>query len=1010
MKLKFKHQRFQLDATKAVTDVFKGQSFSNGLQFIVDQGNDKQFFDEGFGNQHIDISEEQLLENLRSQQIANGLPVSEHLNLNDLKLTIEMETGTGKTYTYIRTMFELNKLYGWCKFIVVVPSIAIREGVVKSFEVMQDHFAQEYGKRIQFFEYDSKHLKKIDAFASDNNLHVMIINTQAFNARGADARRIYMELDEFQSRKPINVIAQTHPILIIDEPQTVLGSNKKNATREKLTEFNALFTLLYSATHREVFNMVYRLDAMDAYNKKLVKKIAVKGVEQIGTTGTNGFIYLEDIEVSKEDYPRARLSFEQKTKNGIKRVTKWVDEGFNLYERSGELVSYENNFIVSTIDGADRFIAFNNGLKLPVGGVIGAVHEEALRRIQIRETIQSHFETERKLFERGIKVLSLFFIDHVANYRQYKADGTTSLGTYAKIFEEEYAELVEEQLSDLVNDPKYKDYLKKYSAEQVHAGYFSKDKKGHFKDSKLGVENKEDSDTFTLIMKDKERLLSFDEPVRFIFSHSALKEGWDNPNVFQICTLKNSDNETKKRQEVGRGMRLCVNQRGERQDGDALGNEGVHDVNVLTIIASESYDDFAKKLQTEIAEAVTTRPKHVNAQLFTGLKIKRNDNTSFTLTTDQSEAINDALLQSGYRKKTALTSKFYEDVAKKTFALDLLEDFGEDAATVVTAVQEALNSVFNTNALRPVNARKLKDAKFRNDKFNKEFKELWDKISAKTFYTVDFKADEFITSAINHINEKLEVSIVHIKVSSGSMSAIDSKEALETGKAMTKQSEHRDNTVSVVGAVKYDLIGKLVETTSLTRKVIVQILSRIRADKFELFKKNPEEFIIKVSNLINETKAFTVIQHIAYKKLDKTYETSIFTEASIRGEVGVNAIKSTKSLYDLVVVDSLGIEKNFVENLEKSQEVVVYTKLPRGFYINTPVGRYNPDWAIVFDGEVKHVYFIAETKGSNDSAQLRPVEQTKIECARKHFKAISSGSVIYDVVTSYDQLYQKVMQ
>lgn len=1010
MKLKFKHQRFQLDATKAVTDVFKGQSFSNGFQFIVDQGDDKQFFDEGFGNQKIDISEEQLLENLRSQQIANGLPVSEQLNLNDLKLTIEMETGTGKTYTYIRTMFELNKLYGWCKFIVVVPSIAIREGVVKSFEVMQDHFAQEYGKRIQFFEYDSKHLSKIDAFASDNNLHVMIINTQAFNARGADARRIYMKLDEFRSRKPIDVIAQTRPILIIDEPQTVLGSNKKNATREKLVEFNALFTLLYSATHRELFNMVYRLDAMDAYNKKLVKKIAVKGVEQVGTTGTDGFVYLEDIEISKENYPRARLSFEQKTKTGIKRVTKWVDEGFNLYEQSGELVSYKNNFIVSTIDGADRFIAFNNGLKLPVGGVTGAIHEEALRRIQIRETIQSHFETERMLFERGIKVLSLFFIDHVANYRQYEAGGATSLGTYATIFEEEYAQLVEEQQLDLVNDPKYKDYLRKYSAEQVHAGYFSKDKKGRFKDSKLGTENKEDTDTFTLIMKDKERLLSFDEPVRFIFSHSALKEGWDNPNVFQICTLKNSDNETKKRQEVGRGMRLCVNQRGERQDCDVLGEEGVHDVNVLTIIASESYDDFAQKLQSEIAEAVTTRPKKVNAELFTGLKIKRNDNSSFTLTVDQCDAIYDALFQNGYRKTTTLTSKFYEDTAKNTFTLDLLEDFGEDATAVVAAVHEVLNSVFNTTALRPVNARKLKDAKFRDDKFNKEFKELWNKISTRTFYTVDFKTEEFITSAINIINEKLEVSLVHFKVSSGSMSAIDSKEALETGKAMTKQSEHRNSTMSVVGAVKYDLIGKLVETTSLTRKVIVQILSRIRTDKFELFKKNPEEFIIKVSNLINESKAFTVIQHIAYKKLDKTYETSIFTGATIRGEVGVNAIKSTKSLYDLVVVDSLGIEKNFAENLENSQEVVVYTKLPRGFYINTPVGRYNPDWAIVFDGEVKHVYFIAETKGSNDSAQLRPVEQTKIECARKHFNAISNGSVIYDVVTSYDGLYQKVMQ
>ena len=583
MKLKFKHQQFQIDAAKAVTDVFQGQQNLGLLEFTHDMGRatdgSQDMFDVvGFRNQPINIYSQQLLTNMRTVQMAEQLKPSEEVVMNDLRLTIEMETGTGKTYTYIKTMYELNRLYGWSKFIIVVPSIAIREGVSRSFEIMSEHFASEYGKRIQSFIYDSKQLTKIDQFASDANIHVMIINTQAFAARGEDARRIYMKLDAFRSRRPIDVIAATNPILIIDEPQSVLGVDKKNATREKLKEFKPLFTLLYSATHRagDIVNMVYRLDAMDAYNKRLVKKISVKGIEQKGTTATNGYLYLESIVLS-EGNPRARIGFDKKGSSSVRPVTQLVSDGFDIYQQSGGLEEYRDGYRVERIDGYNGTIRLLNGTVLHEGEMIGKVNDIYVRRQQIRETILSHIQKERKLFRMGIKCLSLFFIDHVDNYRIYKAGGETEKGQYAQIFEEEYKDIVGQLQLEFSDDPAYVAYLKSFQAEEVHNGYFSRDKKGHFvqlTEKKM----QEDAGAYDLIMRDKERLLSFAEPTRFIFSHSALKEGWDNPNVFQICTLKDSDNQTKKRQEVGRGMRLCVNDNGERQDESVL-HGGVFEVN-----------------------------------------------------------------------------------------------------------------------------------------------------------------------------------------------------------------------------------------------------------------------------------------------------------------------------------------------------------------------------------------------------------------------------------------------
>ena len=1027
MKLRYKHQRFQTEAALAVANAFTGQPKSDGQSdHIVDQGvNQNLFVVKGFGNKNVILAPEAVCENVRAIQTEQGLkPVEQLQQLQGVgtALTIEMETGTGKTYTYIKTMYELNARYGWTKFVVVVPSIAIREGVLKSFESMQEHFAQEYGKRMQYFMYNSKQLSKIDAFASDAGMHVMIINTQAFNAsmdeekstdkmekgklKKADkaARIIFERRDEFGSRRPIDVLAQTHPIMIIDEPQSVLGVDKKNKTRKGIAMFKPLFTLLYSATHRkgDIYNMVYKLDAIDAYNQKLVKKIEVKGIRQIGSTATNGYVYLEEIVIGKGN-PQARISFEIKTQTGTKQVSKLVDERFNLKEQSGGLAEYDNNFIVERIDGRQGIVRFLNGLTLHEGDAVGSVNEDYIRRIQIRETIRTHLERERQLFSQHIKVLSLFFIDHVDSYRLY--EGEDSKGKFAKMFEEEYNRVLSEMLPSFT-DEAYLRYLSdpRNAASKVHQGYFSMDKKGKAVESKERQGENEER-AFDLIMKDKERLLSLNEPVRFIFSHSALKEGWDNPNVFQICTLKNSDNETKKRQEVGRGMRLCVNQKGERQDADVLGDH-VFDTNILTVIASESYEDFAKKLQTEMAEACADRPTVITPNLFEDKTYTMEDGTNGNLDINQARAIYNELIRQDYvNDEGTLTARYFDD--KRNGSLD----FGKsnDMKDSIIAI---LDTVFTRSIVKPEDGRKPKLAKFQKDNFaKKEFQELWKRINRRTYYQVNFDTSDLVKKSVKAVDDLLKVTEIRIVVEGGSMEKIRDKESLEAGVAMTQGNIRTIHLTEAVGkGVTYDLIGQLVSATGLTRKTIVEILKGIKPATFCMFKMNPEEFIIKTARIINDCKALAVIQCIKYEKLNDEFSTDIFTENALRGKLGVNAIESVKSLYDLVVLDSMGTEKNFAESLEHEDDVVVYTKLPRGFYINTPMGKYNPDWAVAFrEGSVKHVYFIAETKGTDDlPSDLRGTENSKIECARKHFAAISEKDVIFDVVKNYQKLYDVV--
>lgn len=1032
MQIRYKHQRFQTEAARSIANAFTGQPKSDGQSdHTIDQGKNKGLFKlAGFGNKNVVLAREAVCENVRSVQTEQGLKPVDYLQ--DLQgvgmaFTIEMETGTGKTYTYIKTMYELNERYGWTKFVVVVPSIAIREGVRKSFESMQEHFAQEYnGKRMQYFIYNSKQLSKIDAFASDAGMHVMIINTQAFNSsfdedsskdkmvkgkvKKADktARIIFDKRDEFNSRRPIDVLSQCHPIMIIDEPQSVLGVDKGNKTRKGLALFKPLFTLLYSATHRkdDIYNMMFRLDAIDAYNQKLVKKIEVKGIRQIGSTATNGYVYLEEIVISKGN-PQARISYDVKTATGTKQTSKVVGEQFDLYAQSEELNEYKNNFIVERIDGVEGTVRFVNGLVLHEGDAVGAVNEDYLRRIQIRETIRTHLERERQLFGQKIKVLSLFFIDHVDSYRLY--EGPETKGKYAKMFEEEYRNVLSE-LMPTFDDEAYLRYLSdpRNVAEKIHQGYFSMDKKGKAVESG-NKEGENEERAFDLIMKDKERLLSLDlkekgVQVRFIFSHSALKEGWDNPNVFQICTLKNSDNETKKRQEVGRGMRLCVNQNGERQDADVLGDH-VFDTNILTVIASESYDDFAKKLQTEIAEACADRPIIITPNLFEGKAYTKADGTNGRFDLAQARDFYDELVCQKYVKKGELTAKYYEDKRNGTLDFEELNDMKD-------GIIAALDTVFNPSSVKPEDARKPKTANFQQENFDKkEFQNLWKRINQRTYYQVNFDTSDLVEKSIKALDDNLKVTEIRIVVEGGSLDNVRDKESLEAGVAMTQGNTRTIHVTEAIGkGVTYDLIGKLVTATGLTRKTIVEILKGIKPATFHLFKMNPEEFIIKAGLIINDCKALAVIQCIKYEKLNDKFATDIFTENMLRGKLGINAIESTKSLYDLVVLDSMGTEKNFAESLEHEDDVVVYTKLPNGFYINTPMGKYNPDWAVAFkEGSVKHVYFVAESKGNDlQGSQLRGSEESKIECARRHFKAISDNGYIYDVAKDYKSLYDIV--
>jgi len=1027
MELQFKKQVYQTQAVHAVVDCFEGQSDTSGVKYTIDPGKvakgqqslDYEDQSSGFKNEDVHVN---VLGNIQKVQQQQNLNISDtlikHKSPCEINLSVEMETGTGKTYVYIKTMFELNKRYGWSKFIIVVPSIAIREGVYESFSITQDHFLEGYGKKIRPFIYNSKNLDDITSYSSDGGINVMIINSQAFNSAPAKTasqktvdnakNKIYRELDGFQSRRPIDVIKANRPILILDEPQKLEGTERKpSQTIKALSEFNPLFIVRYSATHRIKYNEVHRLDALDAYNQKLVKKINVRGITVKGMGGIDAHLHLRLIEVSKSKSPVAKIEIEQKLGSGIKAKEVSIVFADNLYIKSNELEAYKEGFVVTEIDARTNTVVFSNGVVVEAGKPNGEVDDIVLRRIQIRETIRAHFEKERMLFSQGIKVLSLFFIDSVVKYRDY--DAVDKKGEYAKIFEEEYAEYLE--TPELPFDKQYQDYLNNIEAAKTHNGYFSKDKKGRLIDSKETKtgENKgtsDDVDAYDLILKNKKRLLSFEEDTRFIFSHSALREGWDNPNIFVICTLKHTDNDTLRRQEVGRGLRIAVNQSGDRQDNPAT----VHHTNVLTVVANESYESFVRAFQEETANALSSRPRVANAAYFENKQIQ-TESGALAIDLDKAEGIEFYLVQNGYvdRKKN-ITDKYHE--AKKEGELAKLPD---DLIEYETEVFKLVDSVFSESELPTIdNDRTAKTNTLNKDNFyKKEFQTLWNNMNSKAVYQVEFDSDELIKKAVNSISEKLHVTKVQYVIGSGTQSGTIDKEQMEEGKSFVAGKTAIETPgISASSSVSYDLIGKVVEGVKLTRHTVATILSKIEPLKFELFKQNPEEFISNIIKLINEQKATTVVEHLTYDVLNERYDSGIFTDSAERLSPANAGNKLNKHVFDYAVTDSK-VERKFVEELDISSEVAVYSKLPRGFSIPTPVGNYNPDWAIAFTkGTVKHIYFVAETKGSMQTLELKGIENTKIECARKFFnelnRNITEDNVKYDVVTDYGKLMELV--
>ncbi len=1010
MKFKFKIQQYQSDAVESTVSVFAGQPSKTNAQYRRDMGKQKQqlkaeFEEEyvGYRNADVELNTNQLLENIHHQQVQNDIPLSKSLTatngLGACSLDVEMETGTGKTYVYIKTMFEMNKRFGWSKFIVVVPSIAIREGVYKSFTMLEEHFMELYGKKARYFIYNSANLTQIDSFSSDASIYVMIINVQAFNtsfkegAANKEARIIYSKRDDFQSRRPIDVIAANRPIIIMDEPQKMEGE----ATQKALRNFKPLFVLNYSATHKTSHNCIYALDAYDAYKQRLVKKIQVKGITVQNLLGTQSYIYFDSIILSKNHAPVVRLEIEVKGAAATRRQLCKFEQNDSLFAVS-QLPAYKD-FVITEINPLTNTVYFQNGKQLRQGEVMGDVSEKAIQLIQIRETIKSHFEKERALFQQGIKTLSLFFIDEVANYKSYDADGNEVQGPLWKMFEDEYNRYLNENLTLFEDD--YQRYLRRFTAAQVHNGYFSIDKKGHSIDSevKRGKDTSDDISAYDLILKNKERLLSFDEPTRFIFSHSALREGWDNPNVFQICTLRHANSSTAKRQEVGRGLRICVDNDGNRMDKERLG-EAVHDTNKLTVIANENYSTFVDALQKETKDTLRERPTQATVDYFKGVIVKVGEE-KHTISEQEAASIVTYLYENDYiDEKGNILQDYHADMEKGTLA-----PMSKKLQPIEEQVHKLIQSIFDPAALEDMVEDANGKAEVVNERLNdnaekKEFKALWNEINHRYVYTVHYDSEELIQKAIAAINSELNVTQLKYVVTTG-MQGTDDLDF--TGEQNTRTKEMRDVSTS---NVPYDLVGDIAKAATLTRRTVTRILKGIQRSKLYMFKNNPEEFIRKVSHIIREQKATMIVEHISYNRTENQYDSDIFTKEKSRQTID-KAYLAQKHILDYVFPDSQG-ERDFAEDLDKADEVCVYAKLPRSFQIPTPVGNYAPDWAIAFNDNmgIKHVFFIAETKGSMDSMQLKGVEKAKIDCAKKLFNNVSTSNVRYGCVDSYVALLE----
>lgn len=981
MKLKFdSNLDYQNEAVDAVVNLFEGQSSIQSYFTVTGQVG---LYDNGMGiGNKLDISRDTLLENLRNVQVFHRLPVSD--SLSSLDFNIEMETGTGKTYVYLKTIFELNKRYGFTKFIIVVPSIAIKEGVYKTLEITREHFKGLYDNVIyDYFVYDSSKLDQVRNFSVSSNIQIMIINIDSFNRSFTDpsketkANIIHRENDRLSGYKPIELIADTNPIVIIDEPQSVVGTSN---SKEAIASLNPLFTLRYSATHKEIQNLVYKLSAVDAYEKNLVKQIEVASFQ---SENYHNKAYMKLVSTNNTKLPiTANIELDANIKGKIMRKTFRVIKGDDLSDTAlGNRAIYEG-YLVDEIncEEGNEFVSFTSKEEVLRKDIsVGDLDKKYIKRAQIRKTIDEHLEKQMHLKNKGIKVLSLFFIDKVANYRQYDTDGNPIKGPYAEIFEEEYSKAIkQDKFSTLFNE-----IDRNIPVEEVHNGYFSIDKQGHFKDSKETKKgklraNKADEDTFTLIMKDKERLLSFDSNLSFIFSHSALREGWDNPNVFQICTLNETTSTMKKRQEIGRGLRLCVNQFGERVTD--------RNINRLTVMANESYEDFAKKLQTEMEED-------------DGIKFGTISNTSFSSITrkDRHGEYKPIGKQGSMKIFNSLKKNKYIN-GKGKIQENLKADLRDDKVKIPEEFQDIREEIIDVIEQR---TRKvdIKDANKRQKvKINKrvylseEFKKFWNEISQKTVFSVDFDTEELKENCVKALRNELNVSPPKLIYTKSGLT-IDAA-GVNTEEGTISALDAEDEEIALP-----DIVTFLQNETDLTRKTIVDIL--LESEKLDQFKKNPQEFMEESLRIINHELNKLIIDGIKYTQIGDYYAQELFEEEELYGYIERNMLEVKRSVYDYIIYDS-EVEKHFAERLEKDDEVELYTKLPGWFKITTPIGTYNPDWAVFLntDNERK-IYFIVETKGTTDLNKLRSTEKAKIKCGKKHFQALGE-KVEFTVSDSYE--------
>lgn len=1011
MTLKFEsHLEYQDEAVNSICDIFEGEEiFQSNFSIAPIKGEENNLFQQatiGIGNS-IKMIEEDMLANVQRIQLRNGVPQStaESFKKEGMNFSVEMETGTGKTYVYLKTMFELNKRYGFTKFIIVVPSIAIKEGTYKSLQITKAHFKSEYENVVyDYFVYDPAKLEQVRSFATSDTIQIMVINIDAFRKsfesedENSKSNIIHRYNDKL-GYKPIDLIKETRPVVIIDEPQSVDNTDK---AKEAVAALNPLCCLRYSATHRNPYNMMYKLDSVDAFELKLVKQI------EVATATVEGFqndAYIDLIKVDNKAGIKAQVELDFQRNGKVDRKKTWVKQGQDLFDLT-KREQYEG-YIVEDIWMEDEqwHMSFTSNDKVVKQGVAsGSMNDELLKREQIRMTIEAHLDKEITLNPLGIKVLSLFFIDRVANYREYDAEGNRQNGKYARMFEEEYNKLIQKhKYRSLFNEMKDRDV----EVSNIHDGYFSVDKKGKVSNTKDKFEcyvdtsgkTAKDDDAFNLIMRDKERLLSFDTPLRFIFSHSTLREGWDNPNVFQICTLNDTAQKIKKRQEIGRGLRLCVNQDGERVKG--------FEVNTLTVMANESYEAFAKTLQNEIEEDTGIKFGYLQKHSFARIEITKENDKKVYLNEEKSAEIYDYFVEKGYVREEVINKKTKEFAAKvqDKLKLDLRDnrvDIPEEFAYIKTPILKVLKRI-SGNFMNIKNRNDARKVTFKKEFFidNEDFKTLWDKIKHKTTYSVKIDSAKLIERCANRICSDVIVGKgrfitrkVKLDITEGGV--------LEEEKTLRESMRTIDDTVATLP----DIVTYLQNETGLTRQSIVSIL--VGSKRLDAFKKNPQAFIESAIDIIRMEMRLLLVDGIKYQRIDDdVWCQELFDNKELQGYLSSNLLESKKSPYDYVIYDSIP-ELRMAQHFESSDNVKVFTKLPRWFKIDTPLGGYNPDWALVWDdGNEQKLYFVVETKGGLFENSIKTTEGAKIACGQKHFAAIET-EVKLELADSFDILQDKI--